>query len=148
VKVKITLILFVFVAFACSKDKSYSKKLMKGEVWTVEHLTVDGENYGILGSWQITQDVNIYESVPTANWHNSTDTSAFQWQFRNKGKTFELSASDTCCITALNPIDLQNFFLSGEYQVQKHMKKYMEFTSSNTLGFTGQVVEIHIRRKN
>ncbi len=145
-KVKIIFLLLILVGFGCNKDKWYSKKLMKGEVWTVEQLTIDGANYGVSGNWEITQDVNIYESVPTANWYSSSDTSAFQWQFQDKGKILEISANDTCCLNILNELDFQNYFLSGEYQVQKHKKKYMEFSSSSTQGFSGQLVEIHIRR--
>lgn len=145
-KIKVIFLLLVFVNFGCNKDKCYSKKLMKGEVWVVEHLTVDGVNFGVMGEWEVTQDVDIYGEVPSASWNNLGDTSTFQWQFRDKGKTFEISADDTCCSSSINVIDFQNYFLSGEYNVIKHKRKYMEFSSSTTQEFSGQLVEIHIRR--
>jgi hypothetical protein len=136
----------VFLLFSCNKDKYHSKKLMRGQVWAVESLTVDGSNYGVLGEWTITRDVDIYNTVPSAVWEVGLETTDFNWQFRDRGKTFELSVSEECSVSPIESLDFQTYFVSGNYELVKCKNKYMEFNSRNTVGFPNQLVKISIRR--
>jgi len=123
---------------------------MKGEIWKIVSLTVDGDYYGYYGTWLVTQDVNIYDSVPSIQWSGNSQTATFQWQFQDKGKTFEISYKDPTCVNCTTPpeeLDFQTYFLSGKYEVEVHKKDKMRFLSNNTIGFPGQKVVISIDRK-
>jgi uncharacterized lipoprotein NlpE involved in copper resistance len=62
-----------FMLFSCNKEKRYSKKLMKGEVWTVTGVQVEDSSLSIYGTWEILSDVDIYDSVPKALWKNGNE---------------------------------------------------------------------------
>jgi hypothetical protein len=147
----ITSILFLSILLlSCNKEKRFSKKLMKGETWKIVSLTVDGDYYSPYGTWLVTQDVNIYDSVPSVQWSSNGQNATFQWQFQDKGKTFEISYKDPTCINCSTPpedLDFQCYYLSGKYEVDLHKKDRMRFVSSNTIGFPGKKVEISIDKK-
>jgi hypothetical protein len=145
---------FLFLIFvliiSCNKEKRFSKKLMKGETWKIVSLTVDGDYYGSYGDWLVTQDVDIYDSVPSIQWSSNSKYTTFQWQFQDKGKTFEISYKDPTCVNCSTPpedLDFQCYYLSGKYDVDLHKKYRMRFVSTNTIGFPGQKVEISIDKK-
>jgi len=143
----ITCITILFLS--CQKDKLYSKRLMKGETWTVQSITINDTLSSISGSWEITQDVNIFDSVPQALWKNNNDDALFQWQFHEKAKKFYINYQLLCAECEPNTIDTLdnfNYALSGQYDVLQRTKKQMKFESSTTQGFSGKKVEIVITR--
>ncbi len=141
-------ILFL-VVISCNKEKRYSTKLMKGETWRVKGVYVDEEYYGWGGTWKITSDVDIYDSIPGALWSANSQTAAFQWQFQDKGKSFMISYKDPSCVNCTTPpdeLDFQCYFLSGKYSVEQHKNIAMKFTSIETVGFPGKNVRIEIEK--
>ena len=145
----------LFIAFSlllsCNKEKRFSNKLMKGETWRIVGITVDEQFYGHYGQWLVTQDVDIYDSVPGIEWNANSQKATFQWQFQDKGKTFEIAYKDPTCVNCTTPpeeLDFQTYFLSGKYDVVVHKKDRMRFVSSNTVGFPGKRVEINVDRMN
>jgi hypothetical protein len=136
---------------ACNKDKFYSKRLMKEETWTVQSIKINDTLSEISGAWEITQVVNIYDSVPQAVWKQSSNDAIFQWQFHEKAKKFYINYQVLCEECEPNTLDtLDNFAnaLSGEYDVIDLSRKKMSFSSSTTKGFNGKKVEIVIEKKN
>jgi hypothetical protein len=141
---------FLLSLFACNKDKFYSKRLMKGETWTVQSIKINDSLSEISGSWEITQGVNIYDSVPQANWKQNAYDATFQWQFHEKAKKFYINYQVLCQECEPNSLDtLDNFAnaLSGEYDVLERSRKTMQFESKSTLGFSGKTVRIELTKK-
>lgn len=140
--------LFILVA-SCNKDKRVSKKLKKGEKWEVKAITIDGEQLDQNGVWTVSQDVNIYDSIPSIIWSDINEMASFQWQFREKAKVFEISyQSETCenCPNAPQDLELQCYFLSGIYNVTKQSRKEMCFESNETNGYPNKTIAINIER--
>ena len=141
----------VLAASGCNKEKRYSKKLIKGESWSVEYITVDGTDLaGASGSWTVSGD-DIYKTVSQVSWQGSdaANVTAFEWQFRDKGKSWVLNYlqdCDECEGPMLDELDYIAHSLTGTYEVVEHKKKEMVFKSSETLAYPGQVVEIKIIR--
>lgn len=136
---------------SCNKDKFYSKRLMKGETWTVQSIKINDTLSDISGAWEITQGVNIFDSVPQANWKQNAYDATFQWQFHEKAKKFYINYQVLCQECEPNTLDtLDNFAnaLSGQYDVLHRTRKNMEFESTTTHGFAGKKVEIVLSRKN
>ena len=136
---------------ACNKDKFYSKRLMKGETWTVQSIKINDTLSDISGAWEITQGVNIYDSVPQAFWKQSSNDAIFQWQFHEKANKFYINYQVLCEECEPNSLDtLDNFAnaLSGEYDAIDLSRKKMIFSSKLTKGFNGKKVEIVIEKKN
>jgi hypothetical protein len=134
---------------SCNKEERFSGKLMKGETWVVKNVSIDGNGLGIYGIWEITTDVNIYDSVPSLTWTEQGDA-VMEWQFLEKGKKFALSyvqQCDECNGEDLDDLDYLAHDLTGTYEVEKHKKKKMSFTSTNALGYTGKEVKISIERE-
>ena len=147
----IILSFFAIVISSCNKDKFYSKRLMKGETWTVQSIKINDTLSEISGAWEITQGVNIYDSVPQAVWQENTNDAIFQWQFHEKAKKFYINYQVLCEECEPNTLDtLDNFAnaLSGEYDVLERSRKTMQFESSTTKGFNGKKVEIVIEKKD
>lgn len=145
-----TILFLLLISFySCNKEKRYSTKLMKGEIWEVKMISVNGENLQLFGNWKITSDVNIYDSVPSAEWSYANQDAVFEWQFIDKGKSFHLQYFQLCeeCFgDQLDELDYKTYDLTGKYEVERHGKNKMQFTSSSTIGYTGKTVEIHIQR--
>jgi len=124
---------------------------MKGETWTVQSIKINDTLSEISGAWEITQGVNIYDSVPQAVWRENTNDAIFQWQFHEKAKKFYINYQVLCEECEPNTLDtLDNFAnaLSGEYDVLERSRKTMQFESSTTKGFNGKKVEIVIEKKD
>ncbi|MDD2982015.1 MAG: hypothetical protein PHQ74_01380 [Crocinitomicaceae bacterium] len=139
-----------FMLFSCNKEKRYSKKLMKGEVWIVTGVQVEDSSLSIYGTWKILSDVDIYDSVPKALWKNGTEDALFEWQFQNKGKSFQMNYMQLCeeCEGPdLDNLDYVVYDLTGSYTVKKHASKKMKFVSFSTIGYPGKAVEISITKK-
>lgn len=118
---------------------------MKGETWEVDQLIIDGEEQFIKGRWRIIQDINIYDNVPSAFWIANDQEKVFRWQFRDKGKIFEI-IPDSICIGSIEDLDFLAYAISGKYQVDQQSKQKMTFTSSNTASYSGKEVEIYLER--
>lgn len=139
----------VVTLISCNKDKFYSKRLMKGDKWTVNRVVINDTLSTISGVWEITQDVNIFDSVPQAIWKNNADDALFQWQFHEKAKKFYINYQLLCAECETNTLDtLDNFTyaLSGQYNVVNRTRKIMEFESTTTRGFTGKKVQIRLTK--
>jgi hypothetical protein len=149
-KKSIFIALISIAIFSCNKEKPFSRKLMKGEIWTVESLRIDGIENDIKGSWVVTQDVNIYDSVPQINWRKGSNDAFFEWQFQEKGKKFVINYQQQCAEcngSDLDTLDYLTFNLTGSYDVVKHKRKEMVFTSSSLAAYPGKEVEIQLTRK-
>lgn len=141
---------FLIALFACNKDKFYSKRLMKGDIWAVQSITINDTLSEISGTWKITQDVNIYDSVPQVYWNNNGNDAYFQWQFHEKAKKFYLNYQILCEECEPNTLDTLDYFcnaLSGTYDVEKRSRKEMIFTTTTSDGFNAKKVEISLKRK-
>lgn len=135
---------------ACNKEKRYSNKLMKGETWEVRNVTVDGNSVAFFGQWNITSDVDIYDSVPRLEWLYDSQDAVCEWQFQDKGKSFVLNYYQLCeenFATDLDSLDYVAYHLSGAYSVERHGRKKMTFESTTTKEFPGKKVVISIERK-
>jgi len=150
-KTKIILLALAIITItACNKEKRFSKKLIKGEKWVVKSINVDGNQINTGGTWLVTQGVNIYDQVPQVLWQNDTSNTVFNWQFQNKGDIFQLSyAHDTteCDSNTLTYLDYLSYDITGTYKVEQHKKKVMRFTSTETILYPNQTVEINIEKQ-
>jgi hypothetical protein len=136
--------------FSCNKEKPFSRKLMKGETWVLESLKINGVESEFHGVWNVTQDVNIYDSVPQISWNTGINDAVFQWQFQEKGKKFYINYQQQCAEcngSDLDTLDYLTFNLTGSYDVVKHKRKEMIFTSSSLAAYPGKEVEIQLTRK-
>ena len=149
----ISLSLAILIGFAaCNKTKVNSKRLMKAGEWKVTELSVDGTNEAELPSWEI-EDCDIYAQSCMAEWKNDEGGHAeFVWQFREKGKTFEISyqadedhahAHDHAAEEAA----AQAYGFSGIYEVIECKSKKMQFQTTSALGHDGKAVVIKIEKK-
>lgn len=139
-----------FAIFGCNKEKSYAKKLMKGEIWAIQSLTIGGVESEMIGDWEVLQDFSIYDTVPTIQWRLSEYDALFDWQFQEKGKVFNLKYHLLCeeiDADELDTLDFVVFDLSGKYDVEQHRRSKMMFSSEETNAFSGQLVEISIEKK-
>jgi len=161
----ISLCAVLFVAFtACNKTKIVSKRLIKSGDWKVTELSVDGTNEEELPTWKIS-DCDIYgESACEGEWmgEHEGEEAHFSWQFREKGKTFEISngeegedhddhdddhddhdhGDDHAAEVAYQ---LAQF--SGVYEVVEDKKNKMEFKTTSAQGYAGKTVVLKIEKK-
>lgn len=140
----------LLISVSCNKEKPFSRKLMKGETWVLNALIIDGVESDYHGVWNVTQDVNIYDSVPQITWNTGINDAVFQWQFQEKGKKFYINYQQQCAEcngSDLDTLDYLTFNLTGSYDVVKHKRKEMIFTSSTLAAYPGKEVEIQLTRK-
>jgi hypothetical protein len=136
---------------ACNKAKTISKKFIKTGEWTITELSVDGVNEDELPTWEIN-DCDIYAESCSGEWRNEEGGhTKFIWQFREKANTFEIShqkhEEEHDNDHASEEVAEQAFNFSGVYEVIERKKDAMEFTSKNTVGYSGQKVIIKIQKK-
>jgi len=90
----------LFLVFAilvsCNKEKCFSTKLIRGETWEVKEISVAGSSLNILGDWKVISDGTIFDYVPQVSWSFNRQSSLFQWQFQDKGKSFQLNYAQLC----------------------------------------------------
>lgn len=149
----ISLSMAIVLGFAaCNKTKTNSKRLMKAGEWKVTELSVDGSNEAELPSLEI-EDCDIYEQSCMGEWMNDEGGHAeFVWQFREKGKTFEISyqAEDGHAHAhdhAAEEAAAQAYAFSGVYEVVESKSKEMQFQTTSALGHAGKAVVIKIEKK-
>jgi hypothetical protein len=140
----------LLVLGACNKTKQASERL-SGATWKVTTLSVDGvaeEHFPTL----TFEECDIYGGASCkGDWTHDSYHAHFVWQFREKGKKFELSNQSDLEDThgggheaEENIIQCQNF--SGVYEVKERKKDVMEFTTTNALGFPGQTVVMKLEK--
>ena len=147
----ISLSMAILIGFAsCNKTKVNSKRLIKAGEWKVTELSVDGSNEAELPSWEI-EDCDIYEQSCMGEWMNDEGGHAeFVWQFREKGKTFEISYQadeDHAHDHAAQEAAAQAYAFSGVYEVVGRKTKEMQFHTTSALGHAGKAVVIKIEKK-
>lgn len=137
----------VLAISACSKTKVSTNKI-GGEEWHVTELSVDGVNEDELPHLMFN-DCNAYEESCTGQWKNHEGgKSNFAWQFRNKGKTFEISnQSELTGDHAQDEAVLQCQNFSGVYEVIERKKESMELKSKTTLAYSNQTVVIKLEKE-
>lgn len=145
--ITLTVILFS----ACNKTKQYSKRL-SGEKWKVTELSVDGVNEAELPTFSFNECDIYSESSCKAEWTNEEGGhSEFIWQFREKGKKFEISnqgsLEDSHGDHAAEEAILQCQNFSGVYDVKEHKKSTMEFETTSALGFSGKTVKLKMKKQ-
>ena len=143
--------------FSCDRNKINTNRITSlnnyehyGE-WDIVELYVDGVKDSVSPYWYLPNCEDIYTDSCTGTWKNSQnpiDSTPFYWQFSEKGQKFTLSRkslpSDT--LFAANNASHQCYDYSGEYEVLTRRRKLMRFQSYTTVGFSGKLVEIEIRR--
>ncbi len=145
----IYLIAFFLFLLSCNKEKRFSNRLMKKEQWKITELTIDGAQSELNGVWNVSPDINIYDSIPVTKWTFGSQDSYFLWQFQENGKLFELNYQQQCeeCEGEnLDSLDIFTFAISGKYSVEKHGLNKMIFESSSTKKFPGKNVVINLQR--
>lgn len=150
IKTGIIGIISIALLLSCNKEKRYSSKLQKGEVWRVRTVNVDGLGKPFFGTWKITSDVAIYDAVPKLTWEHDSLDAVMEWQFQDKGKNIQLNyyqLCEECDATYLDTLDYLSYAITGKYKVERHGRNKMRFTSTNTLGYSGKEVMISIERK-
>ena len=142
-------IIYILIAAAfltaCSKTKKYSKRLA-GEEWTAKSVTIDGQatdEHFVLAF----DDCDIYEELCMGTWeseeghaHGTEEEVRFVWQFREKGKVFQLSNQTE----GHEAVQASSF--SGIYDVMEMDKEHFKITSASTVGYLGKKVEIVMER--
>lgn len=142
-------IALVLTLNSCNKEKCYSRKLMKGEVWSIQYVKINGTETDFYGQWRIQSDVDIYNSVPTLEWNQDNLDAFFEWQFQDKGKSMQLNYNQLCSESEgslLDTLDYIGYAITGLYEVERHGRNKMEFKSNATLGFSPSDVEIYLER--
>jgi hypothetical protein len=153
---KKTLILLALVSIgiltACNKTKQSSSRLMKGGRWEVTELTVDGTAQTVLPDL-IIEDCDIYDETCYGEWEGGGGHAYFAWQFRDKGKVFELSRQNMpeddghSHGAAGLAMEQQCYDFSGVYQVEESSSTAFTFTSSSTAGFSGKKVVMKLAKE-
>jgi len=141
---------------SCNKTKINTNRLDGGE-WKITELSVDGVNEAEFPHWNISE-CDAYDETCMGEWINHHGNIVkFAWQFRDKGKTFEISNQSTfeeatAGLTGHDYLEAeenleqcQNF--SGVYGVVKRKKTSMEFKTSSSIGFPGKLVVIKIEKE-
>ena len=159
IKTATLLLMVAILAAACNKTKTVSTRLIDAGEWTVTELSVDGTNEAELPGWHI-KSCKIYEESCHGEWKNDEGGEAeFIWQFREKGKTLEISRQegeeghdhdhghDHGHDHAAEEAIAQCYAFSGVYEVVEDGKENMEFKSTVTVGHAGKTVVLKIQKK-
>lgn len=144
------LIVLVFITALivanCDKNKRYSKRVDDNK-WEVTELTIDGEKQDSLPVIKFNF-CDIYEETCEGSWSSSDGKAIIAWQFRDKGKTFELSnqtdhGHDLADIKAAQ----QCIKFTGIYEVIKSKLSRFEIKSSKTIGYPNKSVVITMEKQ-
>lgn len=141
--IAITALIFTI---SCNKSKRNSKKLDDNK-WKAVELSVDGVNVSELPTFKFN-DCDIYKEACKGWWYLGEDGhSETAWQFRNKGKEFEISnqADHAHGLEDVKAAD-QCIAFSGVYNVIKSTRNKMEFESTKTFKYPNQKVVLKIER--
>lgn len=130
----------VLLFTGCNKSKRYSNK-MDGKKWQVKEILIDGASQSNLPEL-LFKECDIYEESCEGSWISAEDgRSAFAWQFRDKGKTFELSNQSDHAHSLLDvKASEQCIAYSGVYEVTESKLNSLKVQSTLTNGFKGKTV--------
>lgn len=140
---------------ACNKTAITADRFIDAGEWTATTLSVDGVPEDELPILEI-MPCEIYDEVCLSEWKNEEGGHAlFAWQFREKGKTFEISRQEEeeegghshSHDHAEEEAVAQCLAFSGVYEVTERGKELMEFTSTATYGHAGKNVILRIEKK-
>lgn len=155
------LALVLIVATSCNKTEKVSDNFISAGDWTITELSVDGTNEAELPEWEI-KACDIYAASCEGHWKNDEGgETEFIWQFREKGKTFEISHQGAEAEESDDDHDdhdhdhdhagmevaVQAYNFSGVYEVLECSKDAMKFQSTAALGHSGKTVVISIAKK-
>lgn len=145
VRLTFSIALLVF-ATSCNKNKINSKTL-QGTTWNFTSLTIDGVADSNLAELEFGEG-NIYKEILTGKWHNYGHSHGaaepevnFVWQFRDKGKTFEISNQSE------GEDAVQCSMLSGVYTVDENSKTEYIISSNATIGYNGKTIIIKMKKE-
>jgi len=144
--------IFLFLSlFSCNKEKRFSKRLIKGDTWSIANISINGSTLNTDSYTWFVEGDDIYAHVPLIRWFaNDGSETYFEWQFQDKGNSWVLNFfldSTKCEGTSINDIDYLANAISGKYEVIEHKRKEMLFKSSETRNYASQEVEIKIIKK-
>lgn len=133
------LLITLFFINSCDKNKRYSRRI-DDDKWKVTKLTVDGNEQDSLPVIKFNF-CDIYEETCEGSWTSADGKAKLAWQFRDKGKTFEISnqtdhGHDLADVKAAE--HCINY--TGVYEVVKSKRKYLEIKSLRTYGYNNKVV--------
>jgi hypothetical protein len=127
---------------SCNKEKQTTKTL-EGTTWIVTELKVDGVADTSLPTLDFKKG-KLYKENMMGVWHNIHSTSEdaqFIWQFRDKGKTFEISnQSDSASA-------YQCSAYSGIYTIDYKGKDSYEMSSNATYAYPSKKVILIMKKK-
>lgn len=139
----LTLITLLMI-FSCNKNKQSSITL-QGTTWKFTSLKIGGLSDSSFATLKFNEG-NIYNEVLTGGWSNKgntqTETVIFAWQFRDKGKTFELSNQSE------GDDAIQCSELSGIYAVDELTETTMKINTTSALGYVNKKVEIVLAKQS
>lgn len=137
-----------FILFSCNKTKRFSNRL-GGYKWEIIEMTAEGKADTSLPVI-LFKDCDIYKESCSGTWQTpSGGRSQIYWQFRNKGKEFEIS-NKTDHVHSVNDVKSaeQNIRYNGIYDVIESRRKRITIKSTATNGFPGKEVIIKMERKD
>lgn len=148
-----TIVVFIFlfiliIPTACNKSKYRSRKL-DGDKWIAKEMTVDGVAETSPPEL-LFKECDIYKESCSGTWITPDGgRGQFAWQFRNKGKEFELS-NQTDHVHSIEDVKAgeQCIKYTGVYTVIESKFKSLVIESKITSGFTGKKVKIEFEKKD
>jgi len=138
--------LLLLLLLGCNKSNRYASKI-EGNKWKLSKLTVEG-TIQTLESTLLFKDCDIYEESCTGSWINASEgRAAFAWQFRDKGKTLEISnqTDHAHSIEDINAAELCINF-SGVYTVEKCTRQSIIIYSEAAHGYKGKKIELELTK--
>jgi hypothetical protein len=151
-KIKLILLVVGIATLAsCNKTKQASKRL-SGETWKVVELSVDGITQAELPTTLVFNDCDIYAESCNGEWNRDAHHAHFIWQFREKGKKFELSNQSSAEDAHGGGHEAEENIaqcaeFSGVYEVINQDKKMLFLESMNTIGYAGQKVVFKLEKQ-
>lgn len=143
---KLTSLVYVAMLIgSCDKNKFYSRRVDDNK-WQVSELSVNGVKQDTLPLIKF-DFCDIYEETCEGSWSAADGKAQIAWQFRDKGKTLEISnqtdhGHDLADIRAAQ----QCIRLSGVYSVVDSKRKYLELKSETTFGYPNKTVIMKLKR--
>lgn len=139
------LLIVLFVSSNCNKTKFRSNRIDENK-WEVTELSVDGQNITPLPTLKFN-DCKIYKENCNGWWYLGEGHAEIAWQFREKGKLFELSnqADHVHGIEDVRAAE-QCIQFSGVYDVVKSKRNSFEIKTNNAFGYKGKTVSIKMKK--
>lgn len=144
-------VLLVSALFACNKTATNAKRLINSGKWKVIELKADGTEIMSGTYWEIDMcdhsDELCYGEWKTADGGHAL----FAWQFREKGKAFELSRQEEEGAHSHGGADKKAaelcYGLSGVYDVTESSRSRMVLESTKAKEYDGKKVRLVIEQE-